>query len=129
MIGIDTNILVRLLTRDSVTQAKKANLLLTKEEKIFVPTPVILETVWVLEESYEWKKEDMVLTLETLLEIENFVFEDKASISHATWAYRNGGDWSDHLIQALCKKHHCTSLATFDRKFAQFYPDFVKLLS
>jgi predicted nucleic-acid-binding protein len=84
--------------------------------------------VWILEEAYRSKKEEVILRLKTLLEIGIFIFEDKASISQATWAYRKGGDWSDHLIKAQCQQHHCTSLITFDQKFAQFYPDFVKFL-
>lgn len=129
MIGIDTNILVRYVTQDDVKQAKQATLLLAQKEIFFISIPVILETVWVLKVAYRWKREDVILTLETLLEIENFIFEDKASLIHATWAYRKGGDWSDHLIQVLCKKNHCSSFVTFNQELAQSDPNFVKLIS
>ncbi|MFZ4115426.1 MAG: PIN domain-containing protein [Chthoniobacterales bacterium] len=96
---------------------------------MFLSNIILVETVCVLRRLYNWKKEEEVSAFETLLEIANFVFEDEAAVSHATWAYLLQGDWADHLIQAKSKKHHCTSLLTFDKKFSKFYPDFVKLLS
>lgn len=47
MIAIDTNILVRLLTRDSEAEYKASHKLFATGE-IFVPDSVILETEWVL---------------------------------------------------------------------------------
>lgn len=47
MIAIDTNVLVRLLTRDDEPQSRQASALFTKN-KIFIPETVILETEWVL---------------------------------------------------------------------------------
>ena len=129
MVGLDTNILLRFIVQDDSQQAKQAKELIFSKEILFISNTVIAETIWSLRRCYQWERTEIVILLDTLLTIGNFAFEDKASISHATWAYRNGGDWSDHLIQAQCQKHHCTSLATFDRKLAQFYPDFVKLLS
>lgn len=129
MVGIDTNILVRYITQDSSEQVAKVNDLFFSKEKIFLSNLVMAETIWALKRCYRWQREEIIMTLEALLEINNLVFEDEASVSHATWAYRDQGDWADHFIQALCKKHHCTSLATFDRKFSKFYPEFVKLLS
>ncbi|HLB34499.1 MAG TPA: type II toxin-antitoxin system VapC family toxin [Chthoniobacterales bacterium] len=129
MVGIDTNILVRFITQDDTKQVPLVNELLFTEEKVFLASIVLVETVWVLKRFYRWKREDVVMALETLLEVENLIFEDESSVAHATWAYRDHGDWADHFIQAQCKKHRCSSLITFDFHFAKFYPDFVKVLS
>ena len=47
MVAIDTNIIVRLLTRDDESQYKKV-LALFKKHDIFIADTVILETEWVL---------------------------------------------------------------------------------
>ena len=52
MIAIDTNILVRLVTRDDDAQAKRAAALFEREA-IYVGKTVLLETEWVLHFSYE----------------------------------------------------------------------------
>lgn len=46
MIGIDTNIVIRLLTRKDETQYRKALALFEKND-IFMPETVILESEWV----------------------------------------------------------------------------------
>jgi predicted nucleic-acid-binding protein len=61
MIAIDTNIIVRLLTQDDLSQYKKAYNLLNKYE-VFITETVILETEWVLRFAYDYK----VLRLYTL---------------------------------------------------------------
>lgn len=129
MVGIDTNILIRYLTQDDSEQLNKINHFFFSEQKVFLANVVIAETVWTLRRFYKWERKEIVIALEALLEIPHCIFEDRASIAHATWAYQSKGDWADHLIQAQCQQHQCTALATFDQKFAQFYPGFVKLLS
>ncbi|MCP5410517.1 MAG: PIN domain-containing protein, partial [Chromatiaceae bacterium] len=52
MIGVDTNVLVRLLTRDDEAQFRKA-LKLFQQEEIFIPKTVFLETEWVLRYAYD----------------------------------------------------------------------------
>lgn len=47
MIGLDTNLLVRLLTNDNKTQAKYAEKLI-EDNPVFIPKSVLLETEWVL---------------------------------------------------------------------------------
>ncbi len=47
MISVDTNIIVRLLTKDDVEQFQQS-LKLFQEEDIFICDTVILETEWVL---------------------------------------------------------------------------------
>ena len=59
MIAVDTNVLVRLLTRDNETQFKKA-VRLFREPRLFVSESVLLETEWVLRYAYEFPQDAIV---------------------------------------------------------------------
>ncbi len=49
--GVDTNIIVRLLTHDDPVQSAKADALF-KKDHLFIPDTVLLETEWVLRYAY-----------------------------------------------------------------------------
>ena len=51
MIAVDTNLLVRLLTKDDPRQAKRAAKVI-ESDNIFIPKSVMLETEWVLRHAY-----------------------------------------------------------------------------
>lgn len=54
MIAIDTNIIVRFITKDDDLQYQQS-LALFKSKNIFIPDTVILETEWVLRFAYKFK--------------------------------------------------------------------------
>ncbi len=56
MIAVDTNLLVRLLTKDDPNQAKRAAKIL-ESDVIFIPKTVALETEWVLRHAYGINKD------------------------------------------------------------------------
>ena len=70
MIAIDTNIIVRFLTRDDEAQFLKAYNIF-KEEDIFIPDSVILETEWVLRYSYNFSIEDICQALKNTFGLPN----------------------------------------------------------
>jgi predicted nucleic acid-binding protein len=51
MIALDTNIIVRLLANDDVSQARRAAEIIRNNE-VFVTKTVLLETEWVLRHAY-----------------------------------------------------------------------------
>ncbi|MFA7061261.1 MAG: PIN domain-containing protein [Pedobacter sp.] len=55
MIAVDTNVLIRILVDDpgAVPQMQAARALLANDEALHVPQIVQVETVWVLESTYE----------------------------------------------------------------------------
>ena len=53
MIAVDTNIVVRLLTRDEELQFQKA-LILFQNHDVFIPDTVVLESEWVLPYTYDF---------------------------------------------------------------------------
>ncbi len=52
MLAVDTNVLVRLVTRDDPDQARRA-FALFKRERLWIGKTVLLETEWVLRYSYQ----------------------------------------------------------------------------
>lgn len=54
-ITADTNILVRFLVEDDEEQTRKVQSIFESAEKIFVPTNVLSELVWVLSHTFKYK--------------------------------------------------------------------------
>ncbi|MDH5769093.1 MAG: PIN domain-containing protein, partial [Nitrospirota bacterium] len=67
---IDTNLLVRYLTGDDPRKAKAVDNLLSKAEKgelkIFIPSIVIAELVWVLESFYQMHSSEIAELVEAV---------------------------------------------------------------
>jgi predicted nucleic-acid-binding protein len=55
MLAIDTNIIVRYLTRDDQKQAGQARALVDRED-VFVCTTVLLEAAWVRQATYGYSR-------------------------------------------------------------------------
>jgi predicted nucleic-acid-binding protein len=119
MIGLDTNILVRYLTRDDPSQSAAASNLirsLSSESKGFLSLVVLVETVWVLDSSYGFKKSQLEEVLETLLRSQELTIEraDLAWQALRTFS-ASRADFSDCLIERCSHAAGCSYTATFDR--------------
>lgn len=124
MLGVDTNLLLRILTQDDPEQLETATRFLSthcsSEEPGFVNRTVILEIVWVLERLYdEYSREQIAVAVESLLNTATLLLENSASVRDALEAYRAGADFSDALIAAINREHGCAHTATFDAKAAK----------
>lgn len=115
MVSVDTNVLVRLLTRDDVAQAKKATALFNKED-ILITKTVILETEWVLRYAYQFNVSDIAKAFKILLGLENVTVEDQQRIAQSISLLNNGMDFADAL-HLSCSQNH--PFATFDKKLKQ----------
>ena len=73
MIAIDTNVLIRLLVKDSAAeeQSQLARNLLNKHGEVWVCRIVLIETVWVLQSAYKFTKEQIILVVEKLIQHPN----------------------------------------------------------
>ena len=125
MIGLDTNILVRFLVRDDEKQSriaykrfKKAE---TEREKLFIPLPVILETIWVLESAYNLSRREILDAIEDLSRMPVLLFEKEQVIADFLAAARKSKvDCADMLIAQSAKSGGCDRIITFDKKAARF---------
>ena len=80
MVAIDTNILVRLFTRDDETQYQAAYVLFQRED-IYIPDSVILETEWVLRFAYDFKSAQICSALRGVFGLKNVVIDDSLMIA------------------------------------------------
>jgi len=114
MIAVDTNVIIRLLTKDDPKQHKKS-LAIFRENIVFVSLTVLQETEWVLRFSYEFSTNDIFNALNSLAGLENVEIENPNILSSTLELYSKGLDFSDALHLAQCS--HCEKLFTFDKKF------------
>ena len=87
MLGLDTNVLVRLLIEDDAAQTRRARKLvdtaIAEEETVLVSLPVLLETEWVLRSRYEMPPETILGLFRAALEARELAFEDEAAVEEA----------------------------------------------
>jgi predicted nucleic-acid-binding protein len=115
MISVDTNVLVRLLTRDDKRQFRRAYALMESTD-VFIADTVILETEWVLRYGYDFAPEDICDALSALCGLENVNLGDPQAVADALDWHRQGVDFADALH--LAKSRSCATLYTFDKAFA-----------
>ena len=116
MIAIDTNILVRFLTRDDKTQYAKARKIFSNES-VYIPITVLLETEWVLRFSYGFQPDTVSSSFKKLLGLPDVHITDPDLVHKAIEWHENGLDFADALHLSL--SHNCKQFATFDNKFIQ----------
>ena len=125
MKALDTNILVRFLVNDDKPQAEKVYRVFREAEKnrtvFFVPAPVVLELLWVLESAYAVSRNDLLDALEQLLLLPVIEFDCQPVIrAFVSDARRSRCDLSDLFIA-----HYSTmsgsseTVLTFDKKAAR----------
>ena len=119
MVSVDTNILIRIITRDDAEQAKRAEAFIKKGA--WVSHLVLAETVWVLGRGYGRTIRQLVETIEVLLEHEHLRLEGANVVEDALTAFkkRPAIGFSDYLIFEIARKAGHTPLGTFDRNLAK----------
>ena len=120
MIGIDSNVLVRFLTRDDELQYEQARRLLlvecSSDNPGFVNTVVLAELVWVLSRTHKVSQSDIASVIEQLLDIEQLLFERSDAIIAAVETFRQSkADFTDCLIGQLNQRARCEKSFTFDK--------------
>lgn len=121
MIGLDTNILVRLFAEDDEVQRHKASRLLdgVGARQAYVNLIVVVELIWVLRRSYRFERDRIAAVLRKLTEHPNILLPDKDIVRDAAHLSREeGGDIADHLIALLNAQHNCSTTYTFDEDAA-----------
>lgn len=113
MIAVDTNVVVRLLTRDDEDQYQRARHIFATE-KVFIPLTVALETEWVLRYAYDYKPAEIVEALRKLFGLPNVEAEEPLQIDRALGWHARGMDFADALNVAASKG--CQRFLTFDKK-------------
>ena len=115
MLAVDTNVIVRYLTRDDAEQFAKVDALI-RDEDVYVCTTVLLETEWVLRRAYRFSLDQIIFALIAFAGLPRVTLEDPALAAKALDWMRNGMDFADALH--LGKAESCEAFVSFDQRFA-----------
>jgi predicted nucleic-acid-binding protein len=119
MRAVDTNVLVRLVTRDDVAQVAAAEAFVAKGA--WVSQLVLLEAVWVLGSVYELDAGRLATAVDMLLEHKDLTIEAADSVRDALQQYREkpSVSFSDCLVLEAARRAGHLPLGTFDRGLAK----------
>jgi predicted nucleic-acid-binding protein len=119
MRAVDTNILIRLLTRDDEKQFAIAEAYITKGA--WVSTVVLAETTWVLDAVYELEHDEIATVVEMLLSHEHLSLQDAEVVSAAVERYREAPmlGFTDCLVLEIARKAGHIPLGTFDKRLSR----------
>ena len=115
MRAVDTNVLVRLVTRDDARQASSADAFIQKGA--WVSLLALTEAVWVLAAVYQRKAAGLATAVEMLLNHEHLVLQDADAVAAALDLFRSRPSlgFSDCLMLQVARKAGHLPLGTFDR--------------
>jgi predicted nucleic-acid-binding protein len=123
MIGLDTNILARIVLADDALQTNQAlELLQTCDEsgeEVAVSLSVILELEWVLRSVAKLGKAVVITVFRKLLETAPLRIDNEAALEHALYLYDGEGakaDFAECLFSAQYQRMGCRVMASFDEK-------------
>jgi predicted nucleic-acid-binding protein len=119
MRAVDTNLLVRLITRDEPRQTASAEGFIGNGA--WVSVLALAEATWVLSSVYELGPKDQAKAIEMLLNHRDLVLQDAETVSAALALFRARPalGFSDCLMLHLARKAGHLPLGTFDRNLAR----------
>jgi predicted nucleic-acid-binding protein len=117
--AVDTNVLVRLLTRDDAKQVAAAESFVARGA--WVPHLVLAEVTWVLASVYDRSADEIATAVEMLLHHEHLTIQDSETVSAAVAHFRRRSvlGFSDCLVLEIARKAGHLPLGTFDRDLAR----------
>jgi predicted nucleic-acid-binding protein len=119
MRAADTNVVVRIVTRDDEKQAKLADAFI--ESGAWVSHLVLAETMWVLGDTYDLDHSEIATAIEMLLKHRSLTIQDPDVVVAALEHYRLKPSlgFSDCLILEIARKAGHLPLGTFDRNLSR----------
>ena len=119
MRAVDTNVLVRLVTRDDTKQLAVAEAFVIRGA--WVPHLVLAEATWVLTSVYDRRPEEIASAVEMLLNHQHLTLQDSEAVAAAVVSFRRRPalGFSDCLVLEVARKAGHVPLGTFDRGFSK----------
>jgi predicted nucleic-acid-binding protein len=117
--SVDTNVLVRLVTRDDARQVAAAEDFVARGA--WVPHVVLIEAMWVLSSVYDRTPAQIATTVEMLLNHEHLTIQDADVVTAAVTTFRQRPTlgFLDCLVLEISRKAGHLPLGTFDRILAK----------
>jgi predicted nucleic-acid-binding protein len=119
MRAVDTNVLVRLITRDDPKHTTAAESFI--EKGAWISPLVLAEAIWVLDSVYELNPKEQAIAIEMLLNHRSLVLHNRETVTAALELFRERPalGFSDCLILESARKAGHLPLGTFDRNLAK----------
>ncbi len=119
MRAVDTNVLVRLITRDDSHQAASAERFI--EKGAWVSVLALAEAAWVLTTVYQLNSKELATAIEMLLNHRDLVLQDSETIARSLELFRAKPalGFSDCLMLLLARKAGHLPMGTFDRSLSK----------
>jgi len=117
--AVDTNVLVRLITRDDARQVAAAEKFV--ERRGWVSHLVLAEATWVLSSVYDRGPSEITTAVEMLLNHQHLTVQDPEAVAAAVSHFRGRSalGFSDCLVLAIARKAGHLPLGTFDRNLSK----------
>ena len=115
MRAADTNVLVRIFSREDERQALAANAFI--EKSVWISHLVLAETLWVLQRAYRFDSSEIATIVDLLLNHETITLQDADVVAAALDHYRGKTKigFTDCLVLEIARKAGHLPLGTFDR--------------
>jgi len=119
MRAVDTNVLIRLVTRDDPRQVAAAEAFVARGA--WVSHVVLVEAVWVLMSVYDLETAAVATAVEMLLNHRDLTVQDAEAVAASLEQYRArpSVSFSDCLVLEVARKAGHLPLGTFDRDLAK----------
>ena len=119
MRAVDTNVLVRLVTRDDLRQVRAAEAFVAKGA--WVSHLVLVESMWVLSSVYERGPSEIATAVKMLLSHKHLTLQDPdvVVVALAQYLERPTIGFSDCLVLEVARKAGHLPLGTFDRNLSK----------
>ncbi len=104
-----------MVTRDDPAQAQAADTLMEQASRIAISLTSLSEFVWVLRFNYKFSRDNTLLAIQTLLDVDNVVVNRQAAEAGLA-ALSAGGDFADGVIAYEGRWLGGETFVSFDRK-------------
>lgn len=124
-VGIDTNVLLRLIVNDDTQQQDavlKFGRKLGNDLHGYVPVICLIEMDWALRSQYGYKRDARIAAIRAILRLRFVDIESEDAVVNALSAVEEGADFADAVIAHQCLDAGCDAVVTFDKKAAQKIP-------
>jgi predicted nucleic-acid-binding protein len=120
MIGLDTNVLLRLFIVDDEAQVRRARQFVgeaTREDSALVNTIVLSEFGWALAKQLKRPRREVARLVGEVLSADDLEIVHRAAAERALASYSRGkADFADYFIAEINAELGCSTTVTFDRK-------------
>ena len=126
MIGVDTNVLVRVAVKDNIAQTTAAQAFLAERsvgDPAFVSAVVLAELAWVLDRAYGFSRERIEGVFDWVMESANIIVERADLVERAlSLAHSAQAGIADCIIAEVATDAGASKIVTFDKPAASRIP-------